>query len=87
MTVRGFREREDLGRGQRRAVTPQRIAMPRGAFAIDGGRERGVALEEVVVCERRDLVGDLVGGRHRISFDPAILPRSYYVLHALVASL
>jgi len=61
VAVGEFGERERLGRGERRAVTQQCIAMPRGAVAFERGRQRRVARKQVVVRERRDLVGDLVG--------------------------
>ena len=68
MTVRQFGERERLRRGERRAVPQQRLAMPAGAVAFEGGGQRGVAGKQVVVRERRRLIGHVVSLAEAVPF-------------------
>jgi hypothetical protein len=60
VAVRQIGEREHVGCGQRGAVARERLAMPRRAFAPDGGGQRGIARKQVVVRKRRDLIGHFV---------------------------
>src|SRR5579862_8369154 len=68
VTVGQFGERQRVGRGECRAVLPQRATMPPGAITFEGGGQRDVAGKQVVVRQRRNLIGHLVSLAETVPF-------------------